>query len=282
MTRPDPSSATASPNFFRRLLTEPTVHFLFIAAALFAFYSLTESSRGKILEIDQNAIDARVFMRELETGEALAATQRDAIIQSYIEEQILVQEALALGLDDDARIHDLLAQKMRHVLSGDVIQPTDSELQSFYQQNQALYERPAALSVDELVFNSREELPDNIRSALQEGADAEALLALQEGNSAPLNNVTRLDLANIFSPTFADRVFAADNNAWTGPHLSNRGQHWLRITERLPASIPPLEAIRDRVRLEWIAIEEERRLESEIQQLKAQYSIIVGSGTADE
>ncbi|GIT21560.1 MAG: hypothetical protein CM1200mP40_12420 [Gammaproteobacteria bacterium] len=59
--------------------------------------------------------------------------QRQLVATIYVEEQILVQEALALGLDNDARIHDMLAQKMRHVLSGNVIQPTELELESYYQ-----------------------------------------------------------------------------------------------------------------------------------------------------
>ena len=72
-----------------------------------------------LLEIPQNEIEARISLVELSQGKAASQGQRDQIEALYLEEQMLVREALALNLDRDARIHDMLAQKMRHVLSGD-------------------------------------------------------------------------------------------------------------------------------------------------------------------
>ncbi len=264
-------------SLLRRLATEPTVHFLLIAALLFGSYALTEGDRGKVLEIQQREINARVFMQELASGEAMSDEARTALTRAYIEEQLLVQEAIAMGLDNDARIHDLLAQKMRHVLSGNVIQPSQEELASYYAQNQVRYQRAAAVSVDELVFDNRDSLPENVMAALRDGADINALLALQAGSAAPLSNVTLLDLRNIFSTQFAEQVMAAADQQWVGPFTSNRGQHWLRITERQAATTPALEAISDRVRLDWIASEEEARLQQAVNTLFDEYTVIINS-----
>ena len=57
------------------------------------------------------------------------------IEETLINDYILVMEAYELGLQNDARINDILAQKMRHVLSGNVIQPTDQQLEDFYQED---------------------------------------------------------------------------------------------------------------------------------------------------
>ena len=259
----------------RLLLREPTLHFFLIALAIFAVYGITRAGSDKLLEIDQREIDARIFMREMAAGEALTDEQRQFITSLYVEEQILVQEAIALGLDNDARIHDVLAQKMRHVLSGDVIQPSAGELEAYYQANPERYRTLPTVSVDELVFNTRQPLAEAVIEGLDRGAESEALLQLEAGDSAPLPDVNRIDLANIFDPTFSDTVFASAIGRWNGPFISNRGQHWLRVTEKKEESLPALADITDRVRLDWITDEEEVRLQAEIDKLWQQYTIII-------
>lgn len=258
-------------------LLEPTVHFFLLAALIFLVYGISQSSNVNELEINQREIDARIFMQELSNGEELNQLQRDVITQAYIEEQILVREAKAMGLDNDARIDDLLAQKMRHVLSGDVIQPNAEELEAYYRTNLSRYETLPTVTVDELVFDSGEQLSAQTIALLQQGADTDSLLSVEPGNSSPLPRVNHTDLSNIFSAEFADQVFAADVNTWTGPYMSNRGQHWLRITTRTAARSPSLDEVVDRVRLEWIATEEESRLQEAIQQLSQQYSIVISN-----
>ncbi|HJN96421.1 MAG TPA: peptidyl-prolyl cis-trans isomerase [Gammaproteobacteria bacterium] len=269
------SDSPSPESILRRLLREPTMHFFAIAIAIFAVYGISQSSNDKLLEIDQREIDARVFMQEMTRGEPLTEEQRQLITSLYVEEQILVREAMAMGLDNDARIHDMLAQKMRHVLSGNIIQPTAGELNDYYNANTARYQSLATVSVDELVFDSREALTDQLLSLLEAGAEAQQLLELEDGSQAPLPNVNSIDLANIFEPAFADTVFAAETGEWSGPFISNRGQHWLRITSRVEARLPALEEITDLVRLDWIAEEEEGRLQEQVDKLWDEYTIII-------
>ncbi len=251
------------------------MHFFLIAMVIFGFYAASQSSSENLLEVDQRDIDARIFMQELSRGEELSAEQRDLVTAYYIEEQILVREALAMQLDNDERIHDILAQKMRHVLSGNIIQPTEAELQAYFDENRSRFETPASLDLDELVFDSRDPLEDEIVSQIRQGAEPNTLLAMSEGTVAPLPNVNSVDLANIFDQEFADSVLAAELGQWQGPFVSNRGQHWLRITQKNAAGIPVLEEIADLVRLEWIASEEEARLQSEIDKLWNEYTIVI-------
>ena len=261
-----------------RLLKEPTAHFFAMAVAIFIVYGLTQLNNQNVLELDQREIDARIFMQEMAAGQPLTEEQRRFVATTYVEEQILVKEALALGLDNDARIHDMLAQKMRHVLSGDVIQPTESELESYYQANGERYTSLPLVSLDELVLNSRDELSEDVQILLDNRSEAEIILAASPGNNAPLPNVNRIDLANIFSPEFSEAVFISELGSWVGPFPSNRGQHWLMVIERSEARLPPLEEILDRVRLDWIAEEEEALLQAEVDELWDQYTIIVTDG----
>ena len=264
------------------LAQEPTVHFFLIAILIFGFYGLSSLNQENVLELDQREIDARIFMQEMGSGAALSEQDKEFITARFVEEQILVREALELGLDNDARIHDMLAQKMLHVLSGDIIQPTDDELQSYYQQNRERYTIPESLDVIELVFDSRDALPLEVTSLLQSGADPEALLELSPGNSDPLPRVTQLDLSNIFSEEFAVDVFATEIGAWSGPFVSNRGQHWIKVSSIIPERLPSLQEIQDRVRLEWINSEEDARLQIEISNLFEKYTIVITDGISEE
>lgn len=275
------NSMQESAPLLQKMIREPTVHFFIIAVFIFALYAITQAENENLLEIDQREINARIFIQELSRSEELNPEQRELVTAFYIEEQILVREALSMELDNDERIHDILAQKMRHVLSGSVIQPTDDELQKYFEENSTRFESPASMTLEELVFDSRDPLADSIVDSLERSAEADTLLSMSEGSVAPLPNVNSVDLANIFDQEFADRILAADLDQWQGPFVSNRGQHWLRIIERSPAAIPALEEIADLVRLEWIAAEEETRLQQEVDKLWNEYTIVISNSESN-
>ena len=262
-------------NLVDQLINEPTVHFFVIAVVVFIVYAISNLNGDDVIELDQREIDARILMQEMVSGQPLTSEQQEFITASYVEEQILVKEAVELGLDNDARIHDMLAQKMRHVLSGDIIQPTPAELESFYSSNSELYRAPATVSVDELILDTRNEIPIEIQTLISEGVNSDEILEMASGSSAPLPNANHLDLSNIFAPEFADAVFQSQGNEWIGPFPSNRGQHFLKIIERSEERIPPMAEIADRVRLDWITQEEEIRLQQEVNKLWDRYEIII-------
>ena len=259
----------------KALLSEPTLHFFAIAVAIFALYAIFQSRGDKVLELDQREIDARIFMQEMATGESLTEEQSQLIASLYVEEQILVQEAITMGLDNDIRIHDMLAQKMRHVLSGGIIQPSEAELQAYYEANLSRYESLPTVSVDELVFDTQDTLSEDLVSLLNTRAEPQQLLTLEQGNASPLPRVNHIDLSNIFEPELADSVFSASIGQWSGPFVSNRGQHWLRVTERVDARLPSLSEISDQVRLDWITEKEEALLQVEIDKLWDQYTVVI-------
>ena len=114
-----------------RILKEPTFSFLVLAAAISLFYWLFNNNESQPLQIDWQEIEARIVVNELTQGFPVSEQQRQEIENNLVSDYILVMEAYRLGLQNDARINDILAQKMRHVLSGNVIQPTDEELARF-------------------------------------------------------------------------------------------------------------------------------------------------------
>jgi len=270
MTKPPMTLQVIKP-----LLREPLFHFAIIAAVLLVSFALFSPANNMYLEISQREIDARIFLAEISSAAELAPDQINAITAAYIEEQVLVREARTRGLDNDTRIHDILAQKLRHVLSAEVIQPSASELNLFYSENAARYISTATVSVDELVFNRRDQLPAAVIDALNLSLQSNEILDLEAGSAAPLPRVSRTDLSNIFNAAFAEDVFTAPNGAWSGPYLSNRGQHWLKVIQRSPEHLPQLSEIADLVRLDWIATEEDIRLNAQVIALVNRYTVVV-------
>lgn len=275
------ASAAKNPSWLDSLISEPLTHFTVIAVFLFGGFSLMSRNDKDAIEISQREINARVFLAEMSAGEAISSAQTEAIKQQYIQQQVLVREAKLRGLDNDSRIHNILDQKLRHVLSGDVIQPSKDELIKFFDQHRDRYRSPDLVTIDEIVFNSVGDLDKPTQTALQQGSPSSEILTLETGSAAPLSAVSKEDLSNIFTTELAAEVFSKPDNSWSGPYFSNRGQHWLQVLERLPASEPTLEEISDLVRLDWIALEEDKLLQTKITEILSQYSIEIVDDTSN-
>jgi parvulin-like peptidyl-prolyl isomerase len=66
-----------------------------------------------------------------------------------------------------------------------------------------------------------------------------------------------------------------EQGRWQGPIASSFGQHFVYVSERMPGSLPPLDAVRQAVRREW---SNARRLEAEQKlygSLRGRYEIVV-------
>ncbi len=254
----------------REVVREPLFHFLLLAAALFVLAALFGPG-SDVIEVSREEIEWRILQIEAEEGERLSDDERRVVEEEYLDERVLVREAQALGLAEDERIDDILIQKMLHVLSGDVIQPSDDELAMYYLGHLERYERSPTVTIDELVVAEGAPLPP----ALQEGVEPEEL---PEGSVIGHRVMARLDLGDLgflFGAEGADLIFGADEGAWVDAYRSVRGQHWFRIRERFATETPPLTQVRDLVRMDWIAEYEDRLLLSRVAELRARYTVIV-------
>ena len=268
----EPTSATP---LFRRILREPTSHFVLLAAVLFFANAALESWRGNVITVDHAQIGVRIAELEALRGAPLSPEERQLVEDAYIDEQVLVREALDMGLEADRRIDDILVQKMLHVLSGDVIQPTEDELGEFYEENRASYTTEPALTIEEVVIAAGSPAAGDLAEQLQAGVSAEELAESPGARSSVLRQVTGGDLRRLFGPVTAELILSANTQGWIGPHETVRGQHWFRIVERTTPELPPLDSVRERVRLDWVADQEAARLDQAVRELRERYNIVI-------
>jgi len=242
---------SARRQLLRQLLREPTLHFAIIAAALFGISFVTQSLRRPIVEIDRGGVERRIRQLERARGSALPVLERQLAEAAYIDEQILAREARTRGFDDDERIRGILSQKMLHLLSGDVPQPTDAEIRAYYEENRARYGRAEAVTVD---------------------------VAAPDGRTK-LTAVTLGELTWSFGDATARLVFAAPAGTWVGPHQSADGERWFRVIDRIgPSDAPALDAVREQVRFDWMAEKEEMLLRARVANLRTHYAIRFTTG----
>jgi hypothetical protein len=258
----------ASGPSLKSVLREPLLHFVVLAAVLFGASALLGPG-DDVIEVTRDQLEWRILQVEAEEGRRLTEEERALVRERYIDERVLAREAREMGLDADERIDDILVQKMLHVLSGDVIQPTDEEIAAYYTMNLERYATDETVTVDEVVVPNGQPLP---RMLLDGGEPADA----PDGSlvaSRVMPRLTLEDLALIFEDEAAARVFGAEEGSWVDAYESVRGDHWFRVRQRREATVPELEVVREAVRLDWIAEQEDRRLLARVAELRARYDI---------
>jgi hypothetical protein len=260
---------SAAPPLLWRVAREPLTHFVLLAAALFGLGALLRP-RGDVVEVTRAELDYRVMQVEAREG-PLSPEERRLVEEAYIDERVLVREARALGLDADERIDDILVQKMLHILSGEVIQPTEEELAAFYEENRERYAGPAAVSVDELVLAPGAPFPRQIR----EGVRPEDLPEGVRVDYRLMTDLTEQDLVSLFGEDAARTALAMETGAWVQAAVTDRGEHWIRVRERSGSNVPPLSVVRDMVRRDWIAEREQARLLERVAELRSSYTVVV-------
>jgi hypothetical protein len=252
-----------------KAMREPLLHFAALAVALFVIGALVRPDEDVIV-VSRQELDWRIEQVEAREG-PLSPEERRLVEEAYIDERVLIREARAMGLEADERIDDILVQKMLHILSGDVIQPTEEELAAHYVENRDAYAVDAAVTVDEVVVPADGELP----GALLLGTPPEELPDGAFTSRRVMERLSFEDLAQLYGDDGAAAVMEAERGEWWEVQRSPRGAHWLRVRERFGETIPPLSVVRDAVRLDWIADREQARLLDRVAELRTAYTIEV-------
>jgi peptidyl-prolyl cis-trans isomerase C len=273
-----------------RWLREPLLHFLVIGAVLFAVYDFQDDeplvANANLIVISQTKIDALINNWEKKWQRPPTQIELDGLVEREVREQVLYQEALALGLDrNDPVVRRRLAQKIEF-LSSDIaaqLEPTEEDLELYLAANPQKFELPAYISFKQIYLNAD-------RRGLSIEEDARLLLKHLEQSPADLDismlgdsfmfgqvhdDLPGFAVSRLFGSEFTDVIFGLPVGKWQGPVRSGLGFHLIRIDSRTPAKQPELSAVRDKVRFEWMAVQKDNMNESLYQGLRQKYDIIL-------
>lgn len=276
------------------LLREPLIHFLALGVLLFALHAWLRPAVPAAAAAEIVVDEARIrslalnFRRTWQRGPTPEELQ--GLIESHVREEVMVREALALGLErDDAIVRRRLQQKMDFLIEEAALATpaSDVELQAYLEANADKFRNEPQFSFEQVYL-------DPARRGPRLADDAAGLRAsLQDGRASPDQAGDRLQLlqtrylqlsqteiARLFGEDFARALPTLGVGQWSGPVKSGYGAHLVRVDVFTQGSVPPLAEVRAQVEREWAHARRQASARSAYEALRAKYVVRVGAGTA--
>jgi parvulin-like peptidyl-prolyl isomerase len=242
---------------------------------------------GAVALVNGTPIATDTFTRlvegyESDTREVASEEMRRRILDRLIEEELLVQRGLALGLaESDRRVRADIVQAMIRaaVVEAESAEPSERELAAFYEEQREHFTTPGRLRVAQLFVRVRDAGDDRAARGRAERARArlaagESLAAVREAlGDAELSPIPDAllppaKLREYVGPTLLRVAQQTRLGEWSAPVRTSAGYALLQVVEREPASTPPLAEIREQVRAEWTRRGGDRALRSYLDELR--------------
>jgi len=237
------------------------LHFLVMGVALFAAYQWMSpaDSTGHRIVVTQGVVDDLVTQHVTARGRPPSAIELRNLIDAYVREEILYREGAALGLDrDDIVVKRRVRQKLE-VMGEELAStaaPTDAELSAYLAAHPARFKEPAVLTFEQVFLGPITAGEAVVHVVAVTGASAtRGFDPVKLGRPTLLPQaMTRTDsdlIGRSFGSKFAAALEQAPLGQWSGPIESEYGAHYVRVSERTAAVMPPLSDVRDQVVREW-------------------------------
>jgi hypothetical protein len=269
-----------TPSLREALVREPLIHFLLLAALLFAFDALFSSWRKETIVVDQQTADYLIQQREDLELRTLKPEERRDTIAGFVEEEILFREAYKRGLDKgDSRMRRNMIRKIRGLLVGDVEAPTEEQLRTFFEENRERFASPATWSLEHVYFSDPGQVPPGLLDELRAGLDMNTVgdIMLSMGKTLPRRS--QREIAITFGAAVAPAILEIEDDRWHGPFESPRGAHFVRVVSQEPAREASFESVKLYLEDEWMIAQSRKLIEQEVDRLRDDYNVIIeGAG----
>jgi len=224
-----------------------------------------------------------------------AATRRE-LLERLIDEELLLREGLALGLarrEPTARRAIVSAVAEGIGAAAGSVEPSAEELERLYAETREQWRRPGAVRIETALVpvpagsGPAEESEALARArALAEAVRAGAPLAERAAAhgaraSTPTPEPVLLGaLRDRLPPPVYEALGGLPAGAVTEPVRSAEGWWVVRLAERTPDEIPPLEAIASELRNLWVQRQHERALRAHLDALRERVEIRIAEDAA--
>jgi peptidyl-prolyl cis-trans isomerase C len=275
----------------QKAIREPLVHFLLIGFVVFVVYGVL--NHGKSANISHQIVLTLDDMKQLDASfvsqwsRQPTAQEFNGLLESFVRQEILYREGLAMGLDkDDTIVKRRMAQKMEF-LSEDVAaahEPTTRELQEWFAKNSQQLALPGRATFRHLFFGfdrRGQKAQTDADSALARisGLPEDSPIAMSQADPFMFQNYYAdrdpEQLAKEFGPDFAAAIFKLKAGSWQGPIESAYGWHLIWIESATPGRIPSFVEIQDDVKTAWLADQKAEQWRMSYAKLRAQYDVVV-------
>ncbi len=276
------------------LVREPLFIFVLFSAVLYGIFLVQKPvpentiivSEAKLQEFYQYKRQSFGLPSVANKLEVMSTEERNALIEDFIREEVLVREARRMGLDSgDFIIRQRLIQKLEFLADtqADIPQKAAASVSDWYETHKQNYSQPAEISFTHIYFASTSEAKDESKKQAED-----VLLALNADPSAASAGLgdrfnyhksyqrkSQTDIAAHFGEGFALAVFGLlIDEAWQGPLASRHGYHLVRVVNKTDAAIPSSADIREKVLFDLKLSLIEAARQEHADRLRKKYTVI--------
>ena len=265
-------------SLLRRFLREPLLHFLVLAAGLFVAQVIIGGDEREVIVVDAEAQKYLFSQEEDLRLRPLNESDKQRIVDTFIEEEILVREAKARGFTDSSRVRALLLQNMRFFIGSDIPEPTEDDLRAHLEANLDAFTSPPSLDLNHVMFSDPDIVPDGILDSLNQAEDPSTLGDLDTQLGYRLRFLDQRRLVGLFGTEPANDLLSvsADDRDWRGPYVSPTGSiHFLRVINRNPPRTPTYELARDWISTHWLSAKSDELLDTALDDVRQNYLVVV-------
>ena len=225
-------------------------------------------------------------------GPAETAAQRREFVDKWIEEQLVYQEALAQGLDENARVQQLLDEAHRDVLVASFlnrefeaqVEISEFEITDYFATHLQEFTRTEdEIRAQHILLNSQRHA-NKLRQQLVQGDSFEDA-ALEHSLDQSSKGERGGDLGYFGAEDYPKLWQACQNltvNRTSKPVESNRGLHLVRVLDRQEAgTVKDLEQVRLEIVETLVRQHYRQRLDDLVQRLKSEMSWEFDEGQLD-
>ena len=229
---------------------------------------------------------------ETDARSPLDESARRQVVDRMIDEELLVQRALELGLArSDRRVRaDLTSNLIASVVSdAEDREPREGELREYHAANQEFFTNSARLRVQQIFF--RVPTAGDEAAVLARATAARSEIAAghpfesvreQQGDreiwELPDVLLPAMKLREYIGPTLLGNVLELEVGAVSQPLRSSSGIHLLRLVEREDPRAPAFEEIEAQVRGEWRRRLGDQALRDYLDALRESQDVVTAEG----
>ncbi|MEZ6002232.1 peptidyl-prolyl cis-trans isomerase [Hyphomonas sp.] len=272
----DTSGTRSSGTGLRRFLSQPFLHFLLGALAIFLVDSVASggaAARQDVISVSEPEI-ARLKAEWLRSwARPPTDDELDTLISDWVEDEVYFRQARAMALDeDDPVVRQYLSSKMRFLTSDVIVvpEPRPDELAAYFETHKEDFTAEPIYSFEQVRIEAMDTGEVQVRrSALEAGGNAEG------GEGERFVGVGRLEVSRKFGVTFYERLAALPVGVWSGPVVSSVGVHLIRVDlKEIPAG-PELKEVENAVRAAWVVEKRTELQQAAYERLRSTYKIQV-------
>ncbi|MCY4656952.1 MAG: peptidylprolyl isomerase [Gammaproteobacteria bacterium] len=281
-----PATTQSSSSTYISKLKDPFVICCLLGVLVFTIsWYIGNEDQDRLIIVTEAEIHRIQQQWLLEQGRLPNDDELANLIDAFVQEEMQVREALALGLDqNDTIIRRRLIQKYQFLSEepGTSEPVTEAQLNEFYKANTTLYTLGQTTSFRHIYFNNAND--EHSREAIEviaESVNDDNWFDLGDPIPTPreFKSVSDQQVVNTFGNRFRSELNNVELDNWSGPIDSTYGLHLVKILDRTPSRVAEFESVRNRVKLDYEAILREQAYLDRLKEISTRYTVDIEETT---